>query len=68
MFCGATMIRRYLIVNGVSTAALYGALIAAAPVAFSAVASVRQTIELLAIENSWLGPIVHRVVTVTSGG
>lgn len=61
------MLRRYLIANGVSTAVLYGGAIALAPVAIGAIGAMRQTIELLAIENAWLGPIVHRVVTVTSG-
>lgn len=58
------MLRRYVIVNGVSTAALYAAYWAFAPNASSLVQTVRHGFDLYAMDHSFLGPIFHRIVTV----
>ncbi|MGQ0456475.1 MAG: hypothetical protein ACT4OU_05380 [Hyphomicrobium sp.] len=61
------MLRRYLIANGVTTIALYGGLFMVAPALLGAFADLRQGIDLFAMDHSWLGPVFHGVLTVTSG-
>ncbi|MBX9684028.1 MAG: hypothetical protein K2X41_09595 [Hyphomicrobium sp.] len=60
------MLRRYLIINGITTAAFYGAYWAVVPSMATLVQSIRQGIDLYAMDHTLLGPIVYRMLTLTS--
>ncbi|MBA2127291.1 hypothetical protein DLM45_13810 [Hyphomicrobium methylovorum] len=62
------MLRRYLLVNGISTAVLYGAILALAPVVPHVLMSARETLSSIAMESPALAPIVYRIVIVQGGG
>lgn len=55
------MLRRYLIVNGVSTLLMYAAIWAIVPAPSSLLSAARQTVETFANETSLFGPIVPYV-------
>ena len=58
------MLRRYLIVNGVSSAVLYGAIWAFVP-SFSAVTQVvNASWDTYVMGHPFLGPVLHRVIKV----
>ena len=57
------MLRRYLIVNGLSTAALYLAIMAFAP-AHSVTAAFTQVFHGYVSEDAMLGPVFNRVIVV----
>lgn len=57
--------QRYLIVNGVSTAIMYAAIWAFAPNPVVMADKLREGIEVFAFDNALLGPLFHRIVTVT---
>ncbi len=59
------MLRRYLIINGISTAALYAAYWAMVPSMATLAQSIRQGIDLYAIDHTLLGPILYRMLTLT---
>lgn len=61
------MLRRYLIVNGLSTAVMYGAVWTFAPSVSSAIDALVEGVKLYAMDNMWLGPLLHGVVSITSG-
>ena len=61
------MLRRYIIVNGVTTVALYGAVFAFAPAIVTAFADLRRDIDVYAMDHSWLGPVFHGVLTTVTG-
>lgn len=60
------MLRRYLIVNGVTTVLLYGALFAIIPSAPHVMQSAQATFENYFMESPMLGPLVHRIVVLSS--
>jgi hypothetical protein len=61
------MLRRYIIVNGLSTVAMYGAIWAAWPVFTAQLNAMRSGFETYAMENPLLGPLVHRIVLMIGG-
>jgi hypothetical protein len=60
------MLRRYLIVNGTTTAVLYGAIWAFVPPIPNLMHVVSSTIDMLA-QSPLLGPVINRIILVTSG-
>ncbi len=58
------MLRRYLIVNGLSTVALYGAVWALLPNMTSLAQTLRQGFDIYAMDNAVLGPIFYRLLMV----
>lgn len=66
MVLGAGMLRRYLIVNGTSTALLYGAIYAALPSSLHLLETVRETFDGYVMQSPILGPIINKVVLVVS--
>ncbi len=65
MAVGVDMLRRYVIVNGLSTIALYGAVSAFVPNITSLANTLRQGFDIYAMDNAVLGPIFYRLLTVT---
>lgn len=61
------MLRRYLLVNGISTVLLYAGLIAAVPAVPHVLASAREAISSIAMESPVLAPIIYRIVVVKGG-
>lgn len=61
---GVLMLRRYLIVNGVSTLAMYGMALALLPSVQALPASLSQALNIYAMEHSVLGPMLNRIVLV----
>ena len=59
------MLRRYLIVNGITTALLYGAILTLVPSTPDLAQSARTSLDTLAMEMPLLGPLVHRIVLVS---
>lgn len=59
------MLRRYLITNGISTAIMYGAYLAVVPSLPNLLSAVGQSVDAMAMESSFLGPIFHRIVSVS---
>jgi hypothetical protein len=59
------MLRRYLIVNGITTALLYAAYTSLVPSAPHMLNSARETFDTFAMQSPLLGPIVYRLVTVS---
>lgn len=59
------MLRRYLIVNGVTTALLYGAFSAFVPSTPDMLQSARATFDTFAMQSPILGPLIHRIVMVS---
>jgi hypothetical protein len=60
------MLRRYLIVNGTSTALLYGGIYAAIPSLTHVVQSVQDTFNGFLAQSPILGPLVNKVIVVVS--
>jgi hypothetical protein len=60
------MLRRYLIVNGATTALLYGCLYAAAPSTTHVAQAFRDIYEGYVMQSPILGPLVNKVVLVIS--
>ena len=58
------MLRRYLIVNGATTAVLYGAIYALAPTL--KLESLRASFEDYVMESPVLGPLLNKIILVTS--
>ncbi|NOT70199.1 MAG: hypothetical protein HOP09_02630 [Hyphomicrobium sp.] len=58
------MLRRYLIVNGLTTALMYGAVWALVPSPSSVTQALSSTFESYVSENALLGPVVYRMITV----
>lgn len=61
------MLRRYLIVNGVSTVVMYGAIWAALPSLTGSLSELQATVESVVTGNSVLGPILNGIVAVSAG-
>ncbi|PPC88591.1 MAG: hypothetical protein CTY31_01295 [Hyphomicrobium sp.] len=61
------MLRRYVIVNGVTTLLMYAAVWAYAPHLSSLTQSLREDFDIYAMDNPMLGPIVHRIISVSGG-
>jgi hypothetical protein len=59
------MLRRYLIINGTTTALLYGAIYALAP-SMKMLDSLRAGFDGFVMQSPMLGPIINRVIVVTS--
>ncbi len=59
------MLRRYLIINGVTTAIAYAGIWAFVPSGPGFVAGIRDSVAHATLESSMLAPLVHRVVTVS---
>ena len=59
------MLRRYLIVNAVTTALLYAAFWLYAPSLSGLIHNARHGIEVYAMDSVVLGPIMHRIVLVS---
>jgi hypothetical protein len=62
---GAEMLRRYLIVNGITTALLYGAFWAFVPSMPDMLQSARATFDTFSMQSPVLGPFLHRIVMVS---
>lgn len=60
------MLRRYVIVNGVSTVVLYGALWAFLPSMSSLTDALSNTLDSFVAGHTFLGPVLHRMVTVSA--
>lgn len=60
------MLRRYLIVNGTTTALLYGGIYAGVPSATHLVQSVQDVFAGYLMQSPILGPLVNKVILVTS--
>jgi hypothetical protein len=58
------MLRRYLIVNGVSSAVFYAGIWAFIPSLNSVTQVISDTWETYVMGHTFLGPVVHRIVTV----
>lgn len=58
------MLRRYLIVNGVSTIALYAAIWAFVPSYNSVTGALSQAWQTYATEHTVLGPVLNRIFVV----
>jgi hypothetical protein len=61
------MLRRYLIVNGTTTALLYGGIYAVLPSSLDIHHSVHALFNGLVMQSPILGPLVNKVVLVMSG-
>lgn len=61
------MLRRYLIVNGTSTALLYGGVYAAVTPAIHVAQSMRDMVDGYVMQSPILGPLINKVVLVVSG-
>ncbi len=59
------MLRRYLIINAITTAIAYAGVWAFVPSGSGLVAGIRDSFVHATLESSMLAPLVHRVVTVT---
>lgn len=55
------MLRRYLIVNGITTVLLYGAFAAFVP----ATPNLRSMFNTFAMQSPVLGPVIYRIVMVS---
>lgn len=62
---GFVMLRRYLIVNGITTALLYAGFWLYTPSLSGLVQNAKQGFEIYALDSALLGPVVHRIVTVS---
>ncbi len=60
------MLRRYLIVNGTTTALLYGGIYAAIPSSLDVHQSLQGMFDGLVMQSPILGPLVNKIVLVTS--
>lgn len=60
------MLRRYLIVNGTTTALLYGAVYAAIPSSTHVLQSVREVLDGYVMQSPILGPLINKTVLVIS--
>lgn len=60
------MLRRYLVVNGTTTALLYGAIYAAVPSSLHLIRSVQNSFNGYVMQSPILGPLVNKVVLVMS--
>ncbi|AGK57399.1 hypothetical protein HYPDE_28598 [Hyphomicrobium denitrificans 1NES1] len=56
------MLRRYLIVNGIMTALLYGAVWAFAPSVPRLIQSAESTFKAFAMDSPMLRPVVYRII------
>ncbi len=61
------MLRRYLIVNGTTTALLYAGIYAAIPSSTHFLQAVQDVLEGYVMQSPILGPLVNKVVLVISG-
>lgn len=61
------MLRRYLIVNGISTAMMYAAYYALVPSLPLMVDAAWQSFHVVAMESSFFGPLFYRVPTLVGG-
>lgn len=62
------MLRRYLIVNGVSTALMYLAYAALVPSTDALVQFATRAFDMCAMESVLLAPIYHGIVSISGGG
>ena len=60
------MLQRYVIVNGVTTAALYGAAYAFTPSSLYLLDSIRAGFEGFVMQSPMLGPLLNKIILVTS--
>jgi hypothetical protein len=60
------MLRRYLIVNGTTTALLYGGIYTLIPSSLDVHQSMRAMFDGLVMQSPILGPLVNKIVLVTS--
>lgn len=61
---GGFMMRRYLIVNGVSTAVMYAGVWAFVPSVTSLTQTLNQTWDTYVMGDTILGPVLYRMITV----
>jgi hypothetical protein len=59
------MLRRYLIVNGITTALLYAAVWNFVPSVSGLAHAAGSTFQTFAMESPMLGPLIYRLVTVS---
>ena len=57
--------RKYLIVNGITTVILYAAVAAWMPSVSGLPGSLRKSFDVFAMDHAVLGPILHRLVIVS---
>jgi hypothetical protein len=60
------MLRRYLIVNGITTALLYGAFWAFVPSTPNLMQGMFSAFDTFAMESPLFGPVVHRILIVSA--
>ncbi|CAA2141920.1 hypothetical protein [Hyphomicrobium sp. ghe19] len=60
------MLQRYVIVNGVTTAVLYGAAYAFTPSSLHMLDSIRAGFEGFVMQSPVLGPLVNKIILVIS--
>lgn len=58
------MLRRYLIINGVSTALIYAAIWMLVPSGVFSINAMHESFEAYTMESPVLSPLIHRIVTV----
>ncbi len=58
------MLRRYLIVNGVSSAVLYAGIWAFVPSMGSVTQAISATWQTYVMDHTFLGPVLNRIITV----
>lgn len=61
------MLKRYLIANGISTAVLYGGVYAVVMSAPSLTQAASDAWETYVMGHTFLGPVLHRMITVAAG-
>jgi hypothetical protein len=59
------MLRRYLILNLISTALMYGAYFSLVPSRAGIFANVSESVSSYSMESSMLAPLVYRIITVS---
>jgi hypothetical protein len=60
------MLQRYVIVNGVTTAVLYGAVYAFTPSSLHVLDSIRAGFDGFVMQSPMLGPILNKIILVIS--
>lgn len=58
------MLRRYVILNGISTAVLYAGVWAFVPSMTSVAQAASEAWETFVMGHTFLGPVLHRIITV----
>lgn len=60
------MLRRYIIVNGISSAVLYAGIWAFVPSMASVTQAASEAWETFVMGHTFLGPVLHRIITVSA--